>query len=70
MRPYRKERAMTDFEYISKIAKEAKYCMNDLDTNKKNEVLHAVAKNLVADSKIILEANEKDMEKAVAAGMN
>ncbi|MBP5309482.1 MAG: glutamate-5-semialdehyde dehydrogenase [Lachnospiraceae bacterium] len=61
---------MTDFEYISKIAKEAKYCMNDLDTNKKNEVLHAVAKNLVADSKIILEANEKDMEKAVAAGMN
>ena len=61
---------MTDFEYISKIAKEAKYCMNDLDTNKKNEVLHAVAKNLVADSKLILEANDKDMEKAVAAGMN
>lgn len=61
---------MTDFEYISKIAKEAKYCMNDLDKNKKNEVLHAVAKNLVADSKLILEANDKDMEKAVAAGMN
>ena len=61
---------MTDFKYISKIAKEAKYCMNDLDTNKKNEVLRAVAENLVADSKIILEANDKDMEKAVASGMN
>ncbi len=61
---------MTDFKYISKIAKEAKYCMNDLDTNKKNEVLRAVASNLVADSKLILAANDKDMEKAVAAGMN
>ena len=61
---------MTDFTYISKIATEAKYCMNDLDTEKKNEILKKAAVNLVADSEAILKANEKDMEKAVAANMN
>ena len=61
---------MTDFKQIAVIAKQAKYSMNVLDTEKKNEVLIKASQNLIKDSEEILKANEIDVNKAVAAGMN
>jgi len=61
---------MTDFSKLSKMATEAKYIMNKLDTAKKNEVLLRVSENLIKDSNLILAANEKDIKKAVEAKMN
>ena len=61
---------MTDFKEISKKALKAKSFMNKLDTEKKNEALLKVAENLIKDKDKILDANKKDIERAVAANMN
>ena len=61
---------MTDFKEISKKALKAKSFMNKLDTDKKNEALLKVAENLIKDKDSILQANKKDIERAVAANMN
>lgn len=61
---------MTDFKEISKKALKAKSFMNKLDTDKRNEALLKVAENLIKDKDSILQANKKDIERAVAANMN
>lgn len=50
-------------------AKEAAGKMALLETNKKNEVLICVAKNLMKDSKTLIAENKKDMETGKANGM-
>ena len=40
-----------------------------LETNKKNEVLNCVAKNLIKDSKTLIAENKKDMDAGKANGM-
>lgn len=50
-------------------AKEAAGKMALLETNKKNEVLNCVAKNLIKDAKTLIAENVKDMEAGKANGM-
>lgn len=50
-------------------AKEAAGKMALLETNKKNEVLNCVAKNLLKDAKTLIAENAKDMEAGKANGM-
>lgn len=50
-------------------AKEAAGKMALLETNKKNEVLNCVAKNLIKDAKTLIAENAKDMETGKANGM-
>lgn len=50
-------------------AKEAAGKMALLETNKKNEVLICVAKNLMKDSKTLIAENKKDMDAGKANGM-
>lgn len=57
-------------EELGKNAKEAESILSVLDTNKKNAVLRLAAENLKKDSKIILAANEKDMENGRKKGMS
>lgn len=57
-------------EELGKNAKEAESILRVLDTNKKNAVLRLAAENLKKDSKIILAANEKDMENGRKKGMS
>lgn len=47
---------------IGKNAKAAASVLGTMDTNKKNEVLHTVADNLIKDANILIDANAKDME--------
>lgn len=51
-------------------AKVAKFEVSLLDTNKKNEVLKKVADYIVADSKYILEENQKDIDEGIKNNMN
>lgn len=61
---------MADFDKIAFLAKNAKAFMNKLSTEKKNEVLIAVANNLVKDTDLILAANEIDVKKGIEGGMH
>lgn len=54
---------------IGTVAKEAATMMALLETNKKNEVLRCAAKNLVADAKMLITENAKDMETGRKNGM-
>lgn len=47
---------------IGKNAKAAASVLGTMDTNKKNEVLHTVADNLIKDADTLIDANAKDME--------
>lgn len=57
-----------DLELTGKKAKEAAYVLQSLSTEKKNEGLKAVAKALLDNCKLILEANGKDVEAAKSRG--
>lgn len=61
---------MADFEIISKKAKTAKFFMNSLDTETKNNALRLAADNLVKYTDDILKANTIDIQKAEASGMH
>jgi len=61
---------MTDLNEIAKLAKTAKASMNKLDLQTRNETLLKVAQNLIADTELILKANEIDINKAVENGMH
>ena len=58
-----------EFMEIGIKAKEAAGKMALLETNKKNEVLNCVAKNLIKDAKTLIAENAKDMEAGKANGM-
>lgn len=47
---------------LGKNAKEAEGAVRNLSTNKKNEVLLAVADKLICDAQILIQANAQDME--------
>lgn len=49
-------------EKLGKNAKEAESAVRNLSTNKKNEVLLAVADKLLCDAQLLIEANAQDME--------
>lgn len=49
-------------EKLGKNAKEAEGAVRNLSTNKKNEVLLAVADKLLCDAQLLIEANAQDME--------
>lgn len=54
---------------LGKRAKEAENAMRTISTDKKNQVLSAVAEHLVECSHILLKANEVDVENGKAANM-
>ena len=61
---------MIALEELGENAIKAKYELNNLTTNQKNEVLQMVAAQLLQDCPLILAANQKDMEQATQKGMN
>ncbi len=61
---------MTDLNMLGKRAVAAKYEMQMLSTEVKNEALMAVAKRLVADQDAILSANDIDIKKGEENGMH
>ncbi len=56
-------------EQMGKAAKQASWQLAVLSTAKKNQVLSVIADRLEAESEVILQANEQDMEQARASGM-
>lgn len=61
---------MSELEMIGKQAVAAKYELQKLSTDKKNEVLEEVAAHLVERTEFILSENQKDMEQGMANGMS
>jgi glutamate-5-semialdehyde dehydrogenase len=61
---------MTDLSVLGKKAAAAKYEMQLLDAETKNQALSAVAEQLVQDCREILSANEEDIAKGEANGMH
>lgn len=59
-----------DINRLGKQAKEAKYELSKLSTEQKNTALCQIAKDLLTDTKQLLQANEKDLENAKKNGMN
>lgn len=59
-----------DINKLGKQAKEAKYELSKLSTEQKNAALCQIAKDLLADTQQVLQANEKDLENAKKNGMN
>lgn len=57
-------------EQMGKNAVAAKYQVQALSTEQKNSALHKVAATLVADTRILLSANEEDLKKAKENGMH
>ena len=60
---------MTDILTMGKNARTASRSLGKLGTNKKNEVLLAVAEDIRANADYILEENHKDVEQGKADGM-
>ena len=60
---------MSQLVEMGQKAKEAAVILGKLNTVGKNNVLHAAADALLANQNFILEANQKDMESAVASGL-
>lgn len=52
-------------EKLGKKAKKAKYYLQDLDSNKKNETLNKMADNLISNSNYILEQNKLDVDEMI-----
>lgn len=61
---------MNNLDALCKAAKAASKTLKLAGTNDKNKALLTIAADLVANEAIILEENKKDIEKAVASGMN
>lgn len=61
---------MTDLINMGQKAAEAKYEMQRLSAEKKNQVLEIAAKSLVADTDIILTENAKDISRSQDNGMH
>lgn len=61
---------MIDLNTLGQRAVAAKYEMQMLSTEVKNEALSAVAKRLVADTQMLLDANDKDIKKGEENGMH
>lgn len=61
---------MSELEQIGKLAVTAKYELQKMSTQEKDNALLAVADRLVADTESILKANEEDMERGRQKGMH
>lgn len=61
---------MTDLNLLGKRAVAAKYEMQLLNTEKKNEALLKAAERLIEEKELILLANEKDVRRGEANGMH
>jgi len=61
---------MSELERIGKLAVTAKYELQKMSTQEKDNALLAVADRLVADTESILKANEEDMERGRQKGMH
>ncbi len=60
---------MTDLKTIGRIAKQCKYDMNSLSTERKNEVLINIGKDILDSSSEILAANDMDIQAARSKNM-
>ena len=61
---------MSELEQIGKLAVAAKYELQKMSTQEKDNALLAVADRLVADTEFILKANEEDMERGRQKSMH
>ncbi len=61
---------MSELEQIGKLAVAAKYELQKMSTQEKDNALLAVADRLVADTETILKSNEEDMERGRQKGMH
>lgn len=61
---------MSELERIGKLAVAAKYELQKMSTQEKDNALLAVADRLVADTETILKSNEEDMERGRQKGMH
>ena len=53
---------MSSLISLGKKAKEASYILGNLSSKDKNDALYAMADFLIENSKVIIEANKKDLE--------
>ena len=61
---------MTDINLLGKRSKDAKYMMNNLTTEEKNNALNIIADDLISNTSNLLEANRIDLEKGEKEGMH
>ncbi len=61
---------MTDINLLGKKAKDAKYKMNNLTTEEKNNALNIIADDLISNTSNLLKANRIDLEKGEKEGMH
>lgn len=61
---------MTDIRVLGKKAREAKFEMNTMSTERKNEALHIIADDLVKNTEVLLKANEIDVNAGKRSGMH
>ena len=59
---------MSSLISLGKKAKEASYILGNLSSKDKNDALYAMADFLIENSKIIIEANKKDLETSIIKG--
>ena len=59
---------MSSLISLGKKAKEASYILGNLSSKDKNDALYAMADSLIKNSKVIIEANKKDLEASRAKG--
>ena len=61
---------MTDIKLLGERAQKAKYKMNQISTEEKNQALLLIADDLVKNSKNLLDANDRDVKKGTENGMH
>lgn len=61
---------MKNIEILGKKAKAASYNLGELNTKEKNDILQAIAQELIENKDIILKANEKDLKAGRENGMS
>lgn len=60
---------MSEVIQKGKLAKDASYKLNSVSTDEKNAALSLIAKQIIEDKSVILEANEKDLQAGRDAGL-
>ena len=61
---------MTDIKVLGEKAKKAKFEMNKISTQMKNDALHIIAEDIVKNTNLLLEANSIDVAAGEKNGMH
>ncbi len=64
------DKHMTDINILGERAKAAKYKMNQLTAQTKNDALNMIADDLINNMSLLLAANQKDLDKGLKEGMH